>query len=85
MSCQIWIQDVQLQLESIQCAIQDPLQGSVTDCLRHAVGRDFENLLEKQLTEAGVSFMDEDAQRKAGQESFLVSFWCFSEIVKISI
>lgn len=62
------LRDVQLQLESIHCSVQDQLQGVVTDCLRHAVGRDYEVILEQRLKEANIAFLDEDAQRQAGQD-----------------
>ena len=63
-----YFKDVQLQLESIHCSIQDQLQGVVTDSLRHAVGRDYEIILEKKLREEKIAFMDEDAQRNAGTD-----------------
>ena len=56
--------EVQLQLESIHCSVQDQLQGVVTDCLRHAVGRDYEVLLEQRLKEANIAFLDEESQRQ---------------------
>jgi len=62
------IKDVQLQLESLECSIQDQLQGVVTDSLRHQVGRDYEIILEEKLREAGIAFLDEEAQRQAGQD-----------------
>lgn len=62
------ISDVQLQLESIQCSIQDQLQGLVTDSLRHVVGKDYEQILEKELKQNNISYIDEEAQRRMGQD-----------------
>ena len=62
------IKNVQLQLEAVHCALQDELQGLITDQIRSLVGRDHELVLAEQLTRAGISFIDEEAQRRAGQD-----------------
>ena len=49
------IKNVQLQLEAIVCSTQDQLQGIITDSLRHVVGKDYEQILERQLKEVIIS------------------------------
>lgn len=62
------IKNVQLQLEAVHCALQDELQGLVTDQLRSLVGRDHELALAEELRRHNVAFIDEEAQRRAGQD-----------------
>lgn len=62
------INDVQLQLESIHCAMQDDLQGLIKDNIRNLVGRDHELLLAAMLREQEIAFIDEETQRKQGQD-----------------
>ena len=62
------IKDVQLQFEAIHCAMQDDLQGLITDQIRNLVGRDHELVLANLLTQNGVAFIDEETQRKQGQD-----------------
>merc|ERR1712037_1037199 len=50
------IKDVQLQLEAIHCSTQDQLQGLITDSLRHIVGKDYEQILEKELKQVKLLF-----------------------------
>jgi hypothetical protein len=75
------IKDVQLQLEAIHCSAQDQLQGLITDSLRHIVGKDYEQILEKELKQVtpfsrksinffkkDIAYIDEEAQRRMGQD-----------------
>jgi len=62
------IKDVQLQLEAIHCSTQDQLQGLITDSLRHIVGKDYEQILEKELKQKDIAYIDEEAQRRMGQD-----------------
>ena len=52
------IKDVQLQLEAIHCSAQDQLQGLITDSLRHIVGKDYEQILEKELKQVTLLFLE---------------------------
>ncbi len=52
------IKDVQLQLEAIHCSTQDQLQGLITDSLRHIVGKDYEQILEKELKQVKISISE---------------------------
>jgi len=52
------IKDVQLQLEAIHCSTQDQLQGLITDSLRHIVGKDYEQILEKELKQVKITISE---------------------------
>ncbi|XP_018583023.1 CDAN1-interacting nuclease 1 [Scleropages formosus] len=62
------IPDDNLAYNVYQCTINDCCYGPLVDCIKHAIGHEYEVLLRDKLREKNLSFLDENQLRAKGYD-----------------
>ncbi|XP_059811806.1 CDAN1-interacting nuclease 1 isoform X2 [Hypanus sabinus] len=62
------IPDRVLANQVYQCTVNDCCYGPLVDCIKHAIGQEYEILLREKLQRKNLSFLDEDQLRTKGYD-----------------
>ncbi|XP_069682201.1 CDAN1-interacting nuclease 1 isoform X2 [Periplaneta americana] len=62
------IKDKDLAYEVYLCVVYDDQYGSITDCIKHSLGQEYELRLQRMVKDLNLAFRDEEHLRKHGYD-----------------